>query len=132
MWDHNCGCVPVADENLKVLGILTDRDICMAAYTRGLPLSDLCVAEAMSKDVACCRPGDEISRAERLMAERQVRRLPVVTDDGRLLGVLSVNDLAREATRERPLSKKSVGTDEVIATLAATCQPRPGTALAAA
>ena len=122
MWDHDCGCVPVVDEKLKVLGIITDRDICMAAYTQGKPLYELPVSLAMSKNVWSVRPGDTISAAELVMQEHQIRRLPVVDVTGRLVGLLSLNDLARHASRERTQKRKAVSDAEIGETLAAICE----------
>ena len=132
MWDHDVGSVPVVDDEQRVIGMLTDRDICMAAYTQNRPLTDISVAEAMSRPVHACRPTDPISKAERLMADKQVRRLPVIDAGERLVGFVSMSDLAQEADREVPLSRKTVTADQVAATLAATSKPRPGTALSPA
>jgi CBS domain-containing protein len=132
MWDHDIGCVPVVDHENRVIAMLTDRDICMAAYLKNRTLTDMTVAEAMSKDLCACRRNDDVEKAEKLMQEAQVRRLPVMDREGHLVGILSLNDLAREAAREKPLSRKSVTEQEVAETLAAACQPRTGTSLAAA
>ena len=94
MWDHDCGFVPVIDDDAHVVGILTDRDALMAAYTRGQSLDEIPVTVAMSADVIGCRPEDDVGRAEALMRQHQVRRLIVTDDADRLIGVLSLNDLA--------------------------------------
>jgi CBS domain-containing protein len=99
MWEHDCGCLPVVDANSKVVGMITDRDICMAAYTQGVPLGASTVATAMSRDVCACTPADSVDEAEEAMEERQVRRIPVVDAAGVLLGIVSLADLAHVAQR---------------------------------
>jgi len=123
MWNRDCGCVPVVDEEKHVVGMITDRDICMAAYTRGSRLADLRVADAMARQVESCWNTDDIGTAEEMMRTRRVRRLPVLASDRRLAGVLSLNDIAREAARERRLQLGDVTLDEVAGTLAGVCQP---------
>jgi CBS domain-containing protein len=118
MWDRDCGFVPVTDDGGVLRGVVTDRDACMAAYTRGLPLSAIPVASAMSSDVACVRGDDPLARAHDLMRERRVRRLPVVDERRRVVGVLSLNDLAVHAGRRDPEPR------EVAGTLGAVCAHR--------
>jgi CBS domain-containing protein len=124
MWDHDCGCVPVVDDTERVVGILTDRDVCMAAYTQNAPPGALRVSGAMSKQVHACRPEDTVLVAEKIMRTHRVRRLPAVAMDGRLVGILSINDLAREAVREHAPQTREVGPEAVTETLAAICEPR--------
>jgi CBS domain-containing protein len=99
MWEHDCGFVPVVTsiEERRVIAVVTDRDICMCAYTRGADLRSLRVSDAMSSVVHSCRIDDTLQAAEALMQIAQVRRLPVLDYDGRLVGVLSVADIARRA-----------------------------------
>lgn len=121
MWDHDCGCVPVVGGDGKVLGMLTDRDICMAAQFSGKPLDALKVEDSMSKHLFSCAPGDTIDEVEAIMREQQIRRLPVI-DGGELVGIVSMNDLVRAATSKK--LHRAVRPDGVDATLAAICQPR--------
>ena len=100
MWDNDIGCVPVVDKDHRVVGMLTDRDVCMAAYIQGVPLMGSLVTSAMSKQVFSCAPDDDIASAEKLMREKQVRRLAVIDAQGRLAGIISLNDIAREGERE--------------------------------
>ncbi len=94
MWENDCGFVPIVDDEQRVVGALTDRDALMAAYTRGARLSELPVAVAMSTEVVSCTTDDTIERAEALMRRHSIRRLPVVDKSKRLIGLLSLNDLA--------------------------------------
>ncbi|MGH7907078.1 MAG: CBS domain-containing protein [Candidatus Binataceae bacterium] len=99
MWDHACGSVPVVDEQFRPVGFLTDRDICMATYTQGGSLHALRVDSAMSRQIVFCHGDDEIVDAARIMSENGVRRLLVVNVDGKLIGLLSIDDLACESRR---------------------------------
>jgi CBS domain-containing protein len=94
LWDNDCGAVPVTDAEGHLRGMLTDRDICMAAYTKGLPLQDIRVHEVMSQPAQSCSPEDTLERAIALMADGQVRRLPIVDEAQRLVGMVSLADVA--------------------------------------
>jgi CBS domain-containing protein len=116
MWENDCGVVPVAaagDGSARIVGMLTDRDICMAAYTQGLALKDISVGSSMSKQVCSCRPTDTIGVALKVMETNQVRRLPVVDQDDQVVGLLSLADIGREAQREHGRRAPEV-TDEAI------------------
>jgi CBS domain-containing protein len=125
MWSHDCGCLPVVDPEHggQIVGIITDRDICMCALFQSKPLSSLLVADAMAKDVRTCHPADSTVSAEQIMREAKVRRLPVVDDSGKLVGILSLADLAREAAREQCSPRKRITGDEIGLTLASICEP---------
>jgi CBS domain-containing protein len=97
MWDARCGSAVVVDADNRPIGFLTDRDICMAAYTRGKLLADLNVESAMAGRVYCCRLDDDLTDAMKVMRANHVRRLPVLARDGRLAGLLSLDDIAYEA-----------------------------------
>ncbi len=123
MWENDCGAVPIVDPDSKVIGMLTDRDICMAAYTKGIALKDASVASVMSRNVSVCNPSDNISAAAERMRERQIRRLPVVDKSQRLVGILSVSDIACETERLRASKsrKRPIKDGELIETLGAIC-----------
>jgi CBS domain-containing protein len=97
MWEHDCGCLPVTDPDGRMVGMITDRDMCMAAYTRGQALSQMTVESAMSRETISCSPNDSLRTVEALMRERQIRRIPVVAD-GQLVGIIGIGDLIRHAT----------------------------------
>jgi CBS domain-containing protein len=99
MWEEPCGAVPVVDEHSKPIGLLTDRDICMAAYTQGKPLEALLAETAMARKVVSCRAEDDLRSAAELMRLNRTRRLPVINRGGTLVGLLSLDDLACEAAR---------------------------------
>ena len=124
MWDLDIGCVPVVDDRGHVVGILTDRDVCMATYTQGKAPQHILVREAMAHEVYSCLPDDNLAEVEEIMRRRRVRRVPVVDLDGRLVGLISLNDLARESARQQTRVQKDLTPLDVSATLAAICQPR--------
>lgn len=125
MWEEDCGVVPVVDSEKHVVGVITDRDACMASYTKGLPLGSIRVGEAMSKEVFSCSSQDAIEKALAVMEKSRVRRLPVVDEERKLVGILSLNDLAREAERQGRSGGGQLSAAQVEGTLAAVCQPRP-------
>jgi CBS domain-containing protein len=132
MWDCDCGAVPVIDSSEQVVGMITDRDICMATWSRNCPPSDIPVSAAMSRELFHCSPDSSVSAAENLMRSRQVRRIPVLDPNRRLAGILSLADIARRADsvglRAAPSELQPM---EIATTLANICQPprngSPGT-----
>jgi len=132
MWDHDCGCVPVVNDDVRLVGMVTDRDVCMAAYLGGTSLASVAVSSAMSKVVHSCRPDDAVGAAESVMRANQIRRLPVVDAEEHVLGILSLNDIAQEFASERKTGGQAVGAVEIAETLAAICQPHEHSTLAAA
>ena len=128
MWNSDCGCVPVISINGegKVVGVITDRDIAMAAYTQGKQLWGIPVSAAMTHRVVACHASDGIGQAEVFMRDNQVRRLPVFDQNEHLVGIISLNDIAREAQREASTTGKRVEVTEnaVAETLASVCRPR--------
>jgi CBS domain-containing protein len=94
MGELDCGAVPVLNERLELVGVVTDRDICLYAADRGKSLDSLRVADAVTRQPVTCTPDEEIDSVESKLSEHQVRRLPVTDDIGRLLGILSLGDIA--------------------------------------
>ncbi len=123
MWEHDCGFVPVVDDIGRVVSVITDRDICMAAYTQGARLEEIPVSRAASHGAITVLPGESIERAEALMRRHRVRRLPVVNEAGGCVGVLSMNDLARNLHLARAHSG-ALRPESVAQTLAAISTPR--------
>ena len=101
MWRRDCGIVPVVKPGTRDLaGVITDRDICMAAATRHASTDDLFVRDVISDDrLYTVAPGDSVRTAAHRMAEAQVRRIPVVDRTGTLQGILSINDIALAAEK---------------------------------
>jgi CBS domain-containing protein len=119
MSEYNCGIVPVVDADGRLTGVLTDRDICLAALKRNQALNMIPVGEVMARQVFSCRADDLVESAERLMREQRIHRVTAIDADRRPVGVLSVDDLAQMAAK----SKKSGVEREFIQTLADICRP---------
>lgn len=118
MWDHDCGVVPVVNDERKVIGILTDRDICIAAATRSMSPSSIRARDVMSGEVYACSPEDDVRTALRTMRQQRVRRLPVIDQQERLAGIISMNDLvARTECRKGA----EVPGEEFLETLRSIC-----------
>jgi CBS domain-containing protein len=117
MWEHDCGAVVVLDAERRPVGIVTDRDVCMAAHTQGRPLATIAAHVAMGKEPATIRADEPLSACFRVMRERRVRRVPVTDASGRLVGIVSLADLVRHRGRR-------ITSTEVAETIAAICQPR--------
>ena len=123
MWEHDCGAIPVVRDDGKLTGMITDRDICMAAFTQGKRLDEILVSSVMATNVISAEPDQTLDEIERCMAEHQVRRLPVVDSDHRPIGMLSMNDLAIESAQ--PDTRMADATSKkIVRTLAAISQPR--------
>lgn len=125
MWETDCGTVPVVDAAGIVKGMITDRDVCMAAYTKGRAMSAIQVRAAMSKQVTSCSPEESLEGALAIMKEARVRRLPVTERNGRLVGILSMNDLTRESWREIASGDRKAITKDLLAALHAICERSP-------
>jgi CBS domain-containing protein len=122
MWDHDCGAVPVVDRATgRLAGIVTDRDMCMAALLSNRPPHTIPVREVMSREVRTCQEDDELRTVHARMREHRIRRLPVVDQDTHLIGVVSLNALAAEAFagRSAAAAKRQ---REVAKTLGAVCE----------
>ena len=121
MWEHDCGAIPVTGIDGRLVGIITDRDICMATYTKSRAPQTISVADVMARLVTSCQADESVDVAEGMMRDKQIRRIPIVDDDNRLMGMLSQSDLARNAAlgpRRNTIEK------DFIRTMAAISQPR--------
>lgn len=110
MWSRNCGMLPVVDAQEQLIGVITDRDICIALGTRNRLPGDVAVKDVATRHVHFCKPEDDLRLALQEMAEAKVRRLPVVNASGRLEGILSMDDVVfhAETGRGSELSAESV------------------------
>ena len=97
MWEEDCGAVPVTDDSGRVVGVITDRDICIAGATRPNAEGEIPVRDVISDELYTCAPSDDARAALDTMRQRKVRRLPVVDASGRLAGIVSIHDLATHA-----------------------------------
>jgi len=122
MWENDCGILPVSKDGEEIVGVITDRDICMGASMRDRSFSRISVEEIMTGALYSTSPEEDVSRALELMREHKVRRLPVLDDGGQLKGMLSINDLTLRA--EEPSGKKTpqLSFAQVMETYKAVCE----------
>jgi CBS domain-containing protein len=97
MHTANIGSVPIVDENKKVIGIITDRDIALALSRLNIPLGELKAQDVMTTKVHTIRPDDNVATALRIMRTRKVGRLPVVDNELKLKGMVSLNRILRNS-----------------------------------
>lgn len=119
MWEHNCGSAPVVDEDNQMVGMITDRDIAMAAYINGGSLSTIPVSVAQSKEIVCCKSDEEVDDIQYKMRTHQLHRIPVIDDHGQPVGIVSLNDIARAYKA----GTKGLKAQDISTTLAAICSP---------
>ena len=122
MWTNDCGVLPVIADGQKVVGMITDRDICMAVATKHRDAANIRVGEVTSGMVYSCPPTVDIHEALKVMREKQVRRLPIIrAEDGKLVGILSLNDVA---LTEQGGAKAELSAEDVEQTMRAICAHR--------
>lgn len=117
MWEHGCGFLPVVDPHHRLVGVLTDRDVCIALTTRGSRAHELRAADVMMGRVESCGPKDDVRQALDTMRRAHVRRLPVVGEEGLLEGVLSLDDVALVAKPDGTAATSDITYEEVARTL---------------
>jgi CBS domain-containing protein len=105
MLENDCGLIPVVDnlQDLRLVGAITDRDITTRVVAEGMDPGSTMVNAAMSEEIAALGPDAGIDQCVRLMAERMVRRIPIVDTDRRLIGIVAQADLARASAEEPEL-----------------------------
>jgi CBS domain-containing protein len=116
MWEWDCGVMPVVNSDGKVFGMITDRDICVAIATRGRTADRIEVRDVTAGKACTCAPDDDATVALQTMKSQRVRRLPVVDAEGRLQGILSLNDVVTH-TGAAPST-------EIVSTMASICEHR--------
>lgn len=121
MWESDCGVLPIIKDQ-KVIGMITDRDICMAATMRDAHPSAISVEEVMTGQVYAVNPEDNLDQALRLMQKHQIRRLPVINPEGELEGILSMNDIVLGAKPTDGKAADSIDYGDVVKTYQAICR----------
>lgn len=116
MWQRDCGAVPVVNREMKIAGIITDRDIAVAVGSRDQKPSEIKIGEVIGTGVLTCRETDDAEEVLKKMRRAKVKRLPVLGENGELAGIISITDLILKAPK---LKKK------VFSTVKAIGKPRP-------
>jgi CBS domain-containing protein len=100
---RNVGAIPVVSDEVsrKLIGIITDRDLCCSVVAKGLDPTSTPIEQFVSRDPAACRESETLDQCERVMQERQVRRIPIVDDEGRVIGIVAQADLALKDKPEK-------------------------------
>ena len=125
MWQNDCGALPIVDDAGKVIGMITDRDICIAVSTRDLPCSQIRAGEVVSRPPVVCAPDDDVRSVLKLMSHEQIRRIPVVDDKGALAGIVSLNDVVLRAEKSEA-RKHDLSYDDVVRAFQAICSHPAG------
>jgi CBS domain-containing protein len=108
MRERDCGSIPIIDpDSNEVVGMVTDRDLAIRAIAEGLT-PDTKLSELMSATVSCCGPNDDLEAIEQTMKDVQVRRVPIVDDDGCCVGIISQADIARAAKHDGRVTEHEV------------------------
>lgn len=124
MWEGDCGALPIVNDEGRVTGVITDRDICIAVATRGRSADRIAVRELVQGHAYTCLPDDDATVALQTMKAHKIRRLPVVDAEGHVRGILSLNDIVTHAG--------AASSNEVVSALASICEHRPPVAVAGA
>ena len=123
MLDADCGILPVVDDESKLVGVVTDRDMYIALATRNRLASQVTVGEVARTTVFTCAPDDDVESALQTMRQHRVRRLPVAGFGGAVVGIVSMNDIVLAAGARKPVRNEAV-----VETMQAICahhQPVP-------
>jgi len=115
----DCGAVPILDEERRVVGMLTDRDLCLAVVARNRKASDVRTGDLIKGAAVVCAADDKIESVLKNLRRNRIKRLPVIGAGGELVGIVSVSDILLGVRKDKNLKKK------IYATLKAVAKPRP-------
>ena len=116
---RDCGVVPIIDDEKNVVGMLTDRDICLAIVARNRKASDVKTKDLLKNEAITCLADDDLESALRKMRKYQIKRLAVVDKDAKLVGMLTISDILLSVRKDKSLKKK------IYSTIKAIAKPRP-------
>ena len=111
--ENHIGCIPICNDEKNVVGILTDRDILLRSVACNKESKTAPVSDIMTTNVYTCKGEEDICEAQNLMASKQVRRIPVVDDSNKVVGMLTMGDLAK--------NDKKLGQQNVCTTIENIC-----------
>src|SRR5688572_19764420 len=124
MWENDCGALPVLKDGREVVGLITDRDICMGLAMRHANPSEISVEEVMTGALYSVTPETDIQEALKTMQAHKVRRLPVIDPEGELQGMLSMNDITLQAKEQSGRKPLDLSFSDVVQTYKAICAHR--------
>jgi CBS domain-containing protein len=103
MLEHNIGSVPIVmnQDSRKLVGVITDRDLCCSVVANGLDSKTTTIEKLMTLNPVTCREGDDFGHCEHLMQEHQIRRIPIVDADDRVIGIVAQADVALKDQPEK-------------------------------
>lgn len=113
MNENHVGCVPICDNQNNLVGLVTDRDVILRSIACGKDVCTTPLSEIMTTKICCCNSDVEIKEAEDLMCKNQIRRLPIVDDNNKVIGILTLGDLAKN---------DNINTNEVSETFETICK----------
>ncbi len=116
MWRRDCGVVPIIDGDMRVVGMITDRDISIAASFCNQKPSEIKIGEVLNGNIITCSADEDAEAALKKMRRKKIKRLPVISQNGALIGILSITDIL---LKDRKLKKKA------FSTLRNISRPRP-------
>lgn len=116
---RDCGAIPIVDDEKKVVGMLTDRDVCLAIAARNRKASDVRAEDLGKRKVISCYAEDDLETALRKLRKYQIKRLAVVEKSGELAGILSVADFVLSVGKDKKLKKK------IYAAIKEIAEPKP-------
>lgn len=123
MWRKDCGVVPIINAENRVVGVITDRDAFIAAATCDRPPSKITLKEFCRENIIVCRADEKIGDALKKMRKHRIKRLPVTSQNGELVGIISLTDILSTTSENKALSKKT--RKKIISTLLEIGKPRP-------
>jgi CBS domain-containing protein len=124
MWENDCGALPIVADSGKAIGVITDRDIAIALGTRNKQAAEIPVRQVISGQLFAASPDDDIHCALKLMRKEKVHRLPVINTQGKLEGILSLNDVALHTMHPNGKATPALNYEDVVSTLKAVCEHR--------
>lgn len=114
MCDNHVGCVPVCNDDNCVVGVITDRDVILRSIACDKDVCNTKVSDIMTCNPCCCTPDTKLGEATKMMSDLQIRRIPVCDNNNKIVGMLSLGDLAHH--------DNEIGAEKVNATLENICK----------
>ena len=114
MQTNRIGCIPICDSNNCMIGIVTDRDLVLRCIANDKDAKETTLSEIMTTNVCTCKENDDMQDAQTKMGREQIRRLPVVDDNGKVVGMLTLGDLAQNDIE--------IGQEEIVDTINSICE----------